>query len=357
MTATGPLPALVRSRVAFARRALRAVELCRAGLLASGTLAVALSLAVLGGAPADSGGAWTVALVDAGLVFLAFGLAARRSDAEVARLADRRLGLEGALVTAFEAEGRPRGGALAGRLAREVAATTPARAMRAAVLPTTTPLIALPFAGATLLFLVLEEARTEPSRVDLAALVQQLEQGIGELREAEAGLAEGAMGAEERHRLGELLRHAAGQGRGLREEPDAAELSALDAELAELGERLPTGEDGRRMREELDRARAALDAARMALGHEEEPGGATREEEGGGAGAAPEGAPESGSGADGRPGLAEEEQDGRMFGPESTGPPAARVEDSAVLGLPAWPEAYEGLVRRWVEAEREAAAR
>ncbi len=355
MTATGPLPALVRSRVAFARRALRAVELCRAGLLASGTLAVALSLAVLGGAPAESGGAWTVALVDAGLVFLAFGLAARRSDAEVARLVDRRLDLEGALVTAFEAEGRPRGGALAGRLAREVAATTSARAMRAAVLPATTPLIALPFAGATLLFLVLEEARTEPSRVDLAALVQQLEQGIGELREAEAGLAEGAMGAEERHRLGELLRHAAGQGRGLREEPDAAELSALDAELAELGERLPTGEDGRRMREELDRARAALDAARMALGDEGE--GAALEEGGEGAEGAPEGAPEAGSGAEGRPGLAAEERDGRMFGPESTGPPAARVEDSAVLGLPAWPEAYEGLVRRWVEAEREAAAR
>jgi hypothetical protein len=344
----------VRSRVAFARRGLRAVRLCQAGLLASGVLTLALALAVADGAPAGAASTWGVALVDAGLVFLTWALAMRVDDGAVARLADRRLGFDGALVTAFEAEGRERAGELAGRLAREVAASTSARELRAAVLPTTAPLLVLPFAGAALLFLAMEEARTEPDRVDLAALVEQLEQGLGELRDAEAELESGAMGAGERHELGERLRRAAGQGRRLEQEAEPEALADLDAELAELAGQLPPGEAGERMREDLDRARAALDAARLALGDEREPAASGAGE--GGAEAASEGAPEAGSAGDGGPGLAEEAADGRMFGPDSPEAPPLRADDAAVLGLPAWPEAYEGLVRRWVEAEREFAS-
>lgn len=350
MSQASALPELVRSRVTFARRALHAVELCRAGLLASGVLAVALSLGVLGGASAGDAGLWCVALVDALLVFLTFALGSRRSEAEVARQVDRRLELGGALVTAFEAEGRPRASALAERLARQVAATTSARAMRAAIGPPTLPLLAVPFCGATLLFLVLEGARTEPSRVDLASVVERLEQGIGDLREAEAGLDQEAMGAEERHRLGELLRRAASQGRELGDAPPLEALEALDEDLVELGARLPDGEEGRRMQDQLDRARAALDAARMAMGSEPPQEGPSEpvppgQEVG-------EGPQEAGSPGQGRSGLAAGDENGMMFGPEAAADTPPRIRDSAVLGLRAWPEAYEGLVRRWVEARR-----
>ena len=41
-----------------------------------------------------------------------------------------------------------------------------------------------------------------------------------------------------------------------------------------------------------------------------------------------------------------------MVGPEPpSGAPPSRAE-AGVLALPAWPAAYEGLVRRWVESER-----
>jgi len=344
-----PLPQLVRSRVAFARRGLMSVRLLQAGMLATTAVTLALAACVHGGGRLGAPGPWIVALANGALVFFTWALACRRSESEVARSIDVALDEDGALFTAWEVEGRSSASELARRLGEEVAAATRPRGMLRAILPATTPLLALPFVGCALLFAALEGAREERSQVDLAELVRQVEAGLGSLSDQQSGMEGETLTPEERHDLGQLLRQAASKGRALDEDPSSEELAELDQELESLAGELPEGEVGEAMRAELDRARAALDAARMAMESEAEDA-----QDGPGGGGATGGDGDSGGGSTkgGTPSLARDEAIGRIPRSDSPGgAPPSRAE-AGVLGLPTWPEAYDGLVRRWVEFER-----
>lgn len=349
MTGSGPLPELVRSRVAFARRGLMSVRVLQAGMLATTAATFALAACVFGGAALGAPGPWIVAVANGALVFFTWTLACRRDEAQVARSIDEALGKDGALFTAWEVEGRGEASALARRLGEEVAAAARPRGMLRAILPPTTPLLALPFVGCALLFAALEGAREERSQVDLAELVRQVEAGLGSLSEQEAGMEGEALSAEERRELGQLLRQAATRGRELDREASPEELAELDDELESLQGQLPDGEVGEAMREELDRARAALDAARMSLESEpSEPEDRPAE----GTASVEEGNSGDGSAKGGTRSLAQGGAIGRIPRSDSPGGATASRAEAGVLGLPTWPEAYDGLVRRWVEFER-----
>lgn|GEM_PF-2407553 len=348
-----PLPQLVRSRVAFARRGLASVRVLQSLCCAATVAALSLAAGLNSGGRLAEGALWVAASVNALLVAVAAALAFRRSPAEVARRIDATLEQGGALFTAWEVEGRGQGGALAERLAREVAARVSARDTLRAAMPRAGLYLALPFLAAALLFGALEERRSGTGARDLQALVGQVEAGLQSLSELGSGAVDeggASLDPAQREELRRLLARAGALAEQLAEEQAAPEeLEALERDLARFEEALQTSEPARR---ELQRSRVALDAARMAL---EERGESSAEsarptEAPGGAGASriegPEGralAPGAGIGRMGRPEL-------RPSG--SSGPDREARREAGVLGRPSWPPAHEAILRRWVELQR-----
>lgn len=340
-TPAGPLPGLVRSRVAFAHRGLASVHVLQGLCCGLACGALALAAGVHAGRALGDPGLWTVAGVDALLVGAALAWERRRSPAQVARRVDSALEFEGALVTAWEVEGRARPGLFGARLGREVAARASGREMLRAALPSSAPFLALPFVAAALLFAALERARYEPSALDLEALVGDVRSGLASISEGNAAGEEGAaLSREQEEELRELLRRAGQLQREVPEgELEAEAVEELQERVTELAREL--GDDAR-ARRELERSLGALDAARMALEGRE----AVAASEGGDP--AEEGA---GGGSQGS-GLAPGGEDGRMSGQVFSPDPPSELPEAGVLGARAWPRGYEGLVRRWVESRR-----
>ncbi len=345
--ADSPLPALVSSRVAFAARGLAGIRLLECALVALAASLLALAAVLRSGGSLEGAAGWQVASLCALLAGLSWGLEHRRRPAEVAQLVDGRLEEEGALFTAWELEQAGAGGQLGALLGRQVAARRSGREMLQAILPPTAGVLALPFLAAAALFLALEEVRFEPREADVLALSGRLGDELSGLRDAEVG--EGPQGSEElsrseRTELSQVAREAARLQdevrRGELEDPEA-ELHQLQERLSELGERAPAGSE---LSEPLQRAAATLDTALMALESSDGGAGAT---EAASAGATPRSEVAPGAG------------DGTMVGfqtppdsPEDAATASSGASRTGVLSGPAWSEAYDEIVARWVEARR-----
>lgn len=342
--AAGPVSALVR----HAARGLAAARAGEAALVGASAGMLALCAALVSGSALARRDAWLAAGLCALLAAASWWLGLRRRPPQVARQLDRALGLEGALVTAFEVEGRGPTSGIGALLARRVAARlTPREALRR-VLPHSLGLVALPFLAGALLALTGQRERARA----LPAAVQRL---AGEVRVELGGLVDQGrrqgleLAPEELEQVLELARRAAElqaeleRGRGSQAGVREA-LSELQEGVAELQAELPPGSElGRALEEVQER----LDGARMAAGAP--PSAAAR----GGPGASGEGegsAPAGGA-------LARTDAEGTMSRPQARpAAPTSPRPDAGQAGGRWWPDEESELVARWVELRRLAAA-
>jgi len=350
LTAPVELPELVRSRVAYARRGLVSVRSLESLFVALALGATTLAAAVESGGALSSRGVWYVAAVNAALGGILWGREHWRSTREVARAIDGNLELHGELFTAWEVEGRERPTDIDRMLGRRVAGRLDARKMLRAALPSSAPLLALPFAAAALLFWSLESAREDRRAPDLESLVDSVERDLEALASAGFSTESGSeapegsqLTHEERRRLADLARAAGALGKRAADgEVTPAEVDQLRKDLADFGSKLPVGSASRR---DFERAQETLESAALAHGDD-------------GPGAAPGNSADAAgaTGSAGTPGrgLAPGNEDGRMVGLESPPTQSEGPSELGVLGAQTWPEGYEGIVRSWVEATSEA---
>ena len=173
--------AVIRRRVLAAVRALSLARGVECFLIGAGSLLAVLSVIVWEGNQLGSS-SWFAA---GGCALLAGATwwfeHSPRADG-VARRLDRRLGMDGMLFTAWEAEGSADG--LGGLLSSRVASRVPGRRALDAVLPASAPLLVLPFLGAGMLAFALD-ARAEV--VDPAERLADLTRAArGHIKDAEA---------------------------------------------------------------------------------------------------------------------------------------------------------------------------
>lgn len=339
----------VRARV---RRALVALALARASealLVGAGALILCLAALVAGGAALRGAQPWAAALLCAAFAAAAWWAEHRPRPEAVALRIDRRLGFDGALVTAFESEASLRHGELAGALSRRVAGALPLRVALRAALPPSLAVAAFPLA-ALAVFALVRGRVAEPADTRSAAVLGGI--ALGEIGEfAEHLLADpAALEAAERAELLELVSRA----RTLALSPDSPEarefLAQAALELERLARELPLDRDAARAR--LERAEEAAEAA---LGRGSEPAAARPEPPAGGAGSDE---PRVGEGAALAPGRAGGTMSALDPGPTEPagGAGAAPVDPSGgeagLVGASWWSARDEDLVRRWVEARR-----
>jgi len=330
---------IVRRRVRVAFRALAVARGVECALICSGTLLGTLAVLAWEHNQLGSIAAWSVALGCGVFAAATWWLEHSPRPAGVARRLDRRLGLDGMLFTAWEAE-REREG-LGGLLSARVAARVPRRRALDAVLPASAPLLVLPFLGAGMLAFVLDARASEGDPID--RLLELTREARGHIADARSG--ELSPEAEDQLRALDAASNALLT--ELEDEPSTSSGQAfkeLLAEIERLREEIPAGEEASRA---LDHAEELFEAARLALGEEGEkpdgggPGMGTLDEDGveGGRGDALGGTM---SGLDPRAeasptGIAS----GGWEGPEGALGPGTH-----------WPEEHRGVVRRWVEEVR-----
>ncbi len=317
--------------------------------------------------------AWIPSVVAGLMAGLSWCRAAGISEAQTAAEMDVNLNLDGALVTAYEAELRgqsrsPEGSlALAHLLCRRVLAhVTPRRAL-AAVRPAMNLPIAAPLIAAGVLFI----AREEMAPADAAPEIARMSRSIGaELGRAQ-GLLDGQNADGDSAKLGAgvnpaglSLRLGSLRDRSAELERDLGHLSAAEAEaelrqiqdeLRQMGRELdPSGALGG----SLATARAWVEAARSQSGGALEDGSGTEARRP----QTPSSAAESGSGGSAK--LAPGAGSGKMSAPSvasttpgaQPGPFQLAQPEGAAAGGTWWPEDRAGLVARWIEARRRALA-
>lgn len=309
-------------------------------LIGSGTLLGTLAVLAWEHNPLGSLAAWSVALGCGVFAAATWWLEYSPRPAGVARRLDRRLGLDGMLFTAWEVErGREGMGVL---LSERVAARVPRRRALEAILPTSAPLMVLPFLGAGLLAFVLDARVREGDPID--RLLELTREARGHIADARS---EEDLSPEAEDQLRAL--DAASDALLMELEGDSSTSKApafeqLLREIERLREEVPAGEEASRA---LDHAEELLEAASLALsGGGEEPGG-----EGSGLGTLDE---EEGEG----------ERGGARGGTISGLDPRAETPSTGIaesgwegpegaLGPGThWPEEHRGVVRRWVEEVR-----
>jgi hypothetical protein len=307
---------------------------------------MALTAGLQGGSELSDPGLVLVASLHGMGVFALWLVVHRRAPSQVARDVDDALELEGALFTAWEAEGSPRPTRLARQLALNVASGASHRKMMRASLPATLPLLAVPLAALALLVNVLEDSRSSSRGQDLKDLAHELEQGLSSV--AGGGSAADGAGEElsvtELRDLNQLVRKVGSISDKLAEgEAQGEELAQMAEELAEMESLLGPDAD-ESLRNGLRRAQTALDAGRMAQDGDSGPATAEDEAEG-----------NAGPGRSSGSSLASTAEDGRILGSNSPSggiPPGSTSPAAGVLGIPSWPRAHDEIVRRWVEFTR-----
>ncbi len=343
------LPQLVRSRVRYAHRGLASVRLLESCAVALAAATTALAAAVVSGASLERGGPWWAAALCALLTGATWGIELHLGGRALAARIDRALGQGGALLTAWEVEGGASVGRIGGLLARSIAEKIPARRMLRAVLPVSAPLFALPFAGATLLFLALEDVRSRPIEDDLQLLSAHVGDQLSDL--SRVGRGAPPEGAEDlsQQELSELagLARAAGS-LAARDPEEGEELQELRDRIEALEERLPAESE---LRKRLEKAEDTLDSALMAL-ERARPEEDREGEEGSGIAGERGGDPDT-SGSRPGSGLASDVPDVTMSSLESHPSAEARTSERGVLSGPAWSEAYDAIVARWIASRRE----
>lgn len=351
---------------------MRAVNGVHGALIGLAAGLVCLAAAVLSAGDLTRDG-WIASVVAGLLAGLSWCRAAGISEAQTAAEIDVNLNLDGALVTAYEAELRaqPRSResslSLADLLCRRVLAhVTPRRAL-AAVRPAMNLPIAAPLIAAGILFI----AREETAPADAAPEIARMSRSIG----AELGRAQGLLGdqndAGDSAKLGAgvnpaglSLRLGSLRDRSAELERDLSHLSAAEAEaelrqiqdeLQQISRELdPSGALGG----SLATARAWVEAARSQSGVAQEDGVGTEA----GRAQSPSSAAESGSNGSAK--LAPGAGSGKMSDPSvagktpvaQPGPIQLAQPEGAAAGGIWWPEDRAGLVARWIEARRRALA-
>jgi len=243
MTERDPIETLVRAALRRTRGA-RALEAALLGSSAALSTAIACELAGADALRAD-------ALAVQALAALACGASwwvEHAPDADsVARRADRELGCDGALLTAWES--RARAGVLSALLAERVRTSLPADALARAARKPQSALLALPLALAAL-WLALPSAvpAIPPATLELVARTRAaLERASrsapegselrSELEQAAAALAEAPQAPEQLAAPLERAARALERGTdGAAASPEPAALAALDLVRAALGE-------------------------------------------------------------------------------------------------------------------------
>lgn len=331
--------AVIRRRVLVAFRALALARGVECFLIGAGSLLGVLAVLVWEGNQLGSSSAWVVASGCALLAGATWWFEHSPKTDGVARRLDRRLGMDGMLFTAWEAEGRAAG--LGGLLSQRVASRVPGRRALDAVLPASAPLLVLPFLGAGMLAFALD-ARAED--VDPSErLVELTRAARAHIKDAEAVEDLNPLVMEDLGALAEASEALLGEldTSSPTLEPDSFE-SVLD-EIDRLREEVPAGEEASRA---LDHAEELLEAARDAYGGglEEEGEGAGRDssdmEQGEGGRAGPSGG--TMSGLDPRAETPPSPPDGNGW----------RGPDGALGPGTYWPEEHRGVVRRWIESAR-----
>ncbi len=311
--ATGIVSACVRS----ARRAQLVLTAVESVVLGASAAVVTLAAVVAGGSSAADPQAIVAAAITGALAAAAWTIERCPSVDVVARAMDRRFHLAGAVLTALEAEAHGAASALPATLSRRVAPAISTAAFARHSLRSSAVLLAAPFVALTLWSLATDVeqavrgARAAASTQDLASQATRLA--------ARPGMSEQVV---------DRLRALAASADELRADPalSAAERGARELELA-------------RQFEEL--RRLALDAA-VTPGASE----GTMASPGARSERAPDAAmqnvkppppqPDSGS----SPAVAE---GGSVPGPEQ-----------GVVASRWWPQRYDAVVERWIEARRNA---
>ena len=331
---------VIRRRVRSAFHALTVARGVECALIGGGTLLGTLAVIVWERNVLSSVDAWAVALSCGALAGATWWLEHSPKPAGVARRLDRKLGLDGMLFTAWEAEQEER--ALGGLLSERVAARVPKRRALDAALPSSAPLLVLPFLGAGMLAFALD---VRVSEEDPTERLRELTRGAqGHL--AAAGQ-EGDLSPELAEELEALAASSDALLEGLEGAPADSSAAAYDELLAEvdrLREEIPAGEEAARA---LDQAEELFEAAKLAL---EEEDFAMGDEEGGGAPGTDEG------GQDGRGSAL----GGTMSGLEEGADPATdgltqeswEGPEGALGPGTHWPDEHRAGVRRWVEELR-----
>ena len=331
---------VVRRRVRSAFHALTLARGVECALIGGGTLLGTLAVLVCERNSLGSLDAWSVALACGAFAGATWWLEHSPEPAGVARRLDRRLGMDGMLFTAWESEREE--GALGGLLSGRVAARVPKRRALEAVLPTSAPLLVLPFLGAGMLAFALD---VRVSEEDPTERLRELTRGArGHI--AQAGH-EGELSPELAAELEALAAASDLLLEDLETSPSSTTAAAYEELLSEverLREEVPAGEEASRA---LDQAEELFEAARLALGEE----ALVVDGEGSGQGSSAE---EGGQG--GRGGA----QGGTMSGidPRAETAPDGLAQETwegpeGALGPGThWPEEHRGVVRRWVEKVR-----
>ena len=347
----------VRALVASVHAGLCAARALEAALLFLAAAWLARAAALLSG---SHGGVGLVMALCGGLCAGSWWLEHALDRRGTARVLDRRAGQRGALVTAFELEGRSGKRTPMEELvrARVLAGLRSGQALRAVLPSFSVPAGATLAAGLALLFVLDARRAPAPDAADPRALAAGLERALAlpsdapETAEVEPELRRVRSDA---HALAARLATSAGDEAG---EP---ELVALDRRLAELLARVtPAGELAARLGE----ARTWLAALRAEL--HPTPDGATPD------GATPEDAVDphpDGSGAgDLTAGVARGTITGSLSAPGSMSTPptpapapgdAPDPASALHLGVQAgsaWPREYDAVVGRWIELSRTAAS-
>ena len=326
-------------------------------LVGLGLALCALAAAVLQGRALGDPLAVGTAVAAGAAMGAAWFLDLRPRVERLARDVDRALRLDGALVTAWEAEvragqssdgdaGAPASpGVLVELLARAVRERVRrADAVRAA-LPRSAPILTVPFLAAALLAWATDRHAAGLARLDLDPV---LGRAVAELdaaeRAAQAELAQGRMRADDLHELGALrraareLRNAGERGTGASDEL-GARMDEVARRLDDLLRERVRNEDVARA---LERAATCVDAARAGLerGGSERPPEPPPPDPSAGPWPAPEPGAEPGtapgSGGSGAPPLANGNGDGTMSAPADG---ASRADESARADRTAVPDA------------------
>jgi hypothetical protein len=339
--------ATVRGRVRALAIALAPLRLLECALAAASAHAVVLAAAVASGARAEDPAAHAAAALGALAVA---ALAARErllAAPGVARLLDRGLALDGALLTAWEVEPRAGSSPLAAALVeRARGALRGARGARALAARTPPVVLALPLGAAALLVLALERAADEP--LPRAAALAARASGL-----AADAAGRGDPAARDLERASASLEAAAARGQALPpstlREAVGGVLAALERSAAEGPAHEGARREARELLAELDGPAAPRDGE--ARGERDASAGAARGPSGSGAGPAA-------GGGDGRDGVHGGQGGGTMGGrtprdeAAASAPPGAAGAGAGERGVVAgrwWPERYDPVVARWLE--------
>jgi hypothetical protein len=153
----------IRAAVRAARRRWRLARAAECLMLAAAAAGIEIAAGALSGAAPLAPPLYAAAALAGGLCGATWWFEHRRSERDVARAIDRKLGLDGALATALEVEASAEPGSLAALLVERAARAVPSGRAAKAIAPPSPLFAAAPLIAGAALALALE--RSPPSEV------------------------------------------------------------------------------------------------------------------------------------------------------------------------------------------------